>query len=238
MKGFFGSPRRGAVSCGLLTFTCGALATPAQAEQAQNAPTFAHTALVTHWSLPVGNGAVGILPEPAFLPSPPEVAGPPVALVEESRSQAKTGPGTASGNGNGAEPADGAAPTPAHAIGPVDGSAAVAAGKGFTDSDRYRPYRTPSDIKQLAISFQILNAMDAALTVSCLKRSDCQEENPIYGKHPKPVVVVGAKAAVGALHYWIMRSVAPESPGMARFFGWFTVAVQGGVVGLNMSQMF
>lgn len=110
--------------------------------------------------------------------------------------------------------------------------------RGVSTYDREQPYRTPGDIKALEVTFQVLNAADAITTVVCLNRDDCHENNPIFGKHPKPIVVVGAKAAVGALHYLAMRSLLPDNPGLARALGWVSVAIQGSVVGLNLSQLF
>jgi len=110
--------------------------------------------------------------------------------------------------------------------------------RGYTQAQRPQRYRTPQDIKALEIAFQVLNAADAVTTVVCLKQEDCQENNPIYGRHPKPIVVVGAKALVGAIHYLAMESLLPDHPGLARALGWVSVTVQGGVVGLNLSQLF
>lgn len=84
----------------------------------------------------------------------------------------------------------------------------------------------------------MLNAADAISTVACLQRKDCQEQNPIYGKRPSAALVLGGKALTAGVHYWVMRTLLPDHPGMARAFGWFSVTVQGSVVGLNMSRMF
>jgi hypothetical protein len=110
--------------------------------------------------------------------------------------------------------------------------------RGVVTYDREQRYRTPGDIKALEAAFQLLNVADAITTVVCLNRDNCHENNPIYGKHPKPIVVVGAKVAVGALHYLAMRSLLPDNPGLARALGWISVTIQGTVVGLNMSQLF
>jgi hypothetical protein len=110
--------------------------------------------------------------------------------------------------------------------------------RAYTSAPRQPPYRTPGDIKALEIAFQVLNVADAVTTIACLKQDDCEETNPLYGKHPKPIVVVGAKTLVGAIHYFAMRSLLPDNPGLARALGWVTVTVQGGAVGLNLSRMF
>ncbi|KTR83956.1 hypothetical protein NS277_05910 [Novosphingobium barchaimii] len=60
----------------------------------------------------------------------------------------------------------------------------------------------------------------------------------IYGRNPKPVMIIGAKAITSGVHYWVMRTLLPDHPGLARAFGWVTVTIQGSVVGLNLSQMF
>jgi hypothetical protein len=222
MVGFFTSLRRAWVSCGLVGGACAALLPTAAAAATIETVSFAEAALVTQWSLPSAPRPVGPLPEPTFIASL-EVPAPPAAEAADTRSASPVGRAEAA--------------YLAGVAGPVLADSDLEA-RGFTTYERQRPYRTPVDIKRLTVAFQILNAADAISTVACLQREDCQETNPVYGKHPKPIVVIGAKSIVGAIHYWAMRSLSRDHPGMARAFGWFTVTVQGGTVGLNMSQLF
>lgn len=110
--------------------------------------------------------------------------------------------------------------------------------RGLYREPRLYRAETPGDIMPLEIAFHTLNVMDAASTIACLRRDDCHERNPIYGRNPKPVMIIGAKAITSGVHYWVMRTLLPDHPGLARAFGWVTVTIQGSVVGLNLSQMF
>jgi hypothetical protein len=218
------------MSFGLLGSACVAMLPGSAHATTSEVTSFAQTAMVTHWSLPQAAPAVGPLPEPTFVVA----LDAPALTPSEETSVPKTLVGIA------ATVHLPKRPEAAHVAG-VAGPALAAddlEARGFTTYERERPYRTPADIKRLEIAFQLLNAADAVSTVVCLKREDCQENNPIYGKHPRPIVVVGAKAVAGAVHYWAMRSLLPDHPGLARAFGWFSVTVQGSVVGLNMSQLF
>jgi hypothetical protein len=215
MIGFTTWCQHGISSCCL--FAAALLSSPAQAATADGS-TFAQTAMVTHWSLP--DPVLGTSPEPrsAHLSDlPPSSLGHTLAPAA----------------------AVAAPPTSTHtaelarlALADEDLQA-----RGYVQPEPKEPYRMPRDIKRLQIAFQVLNAADAATTLVCLKQDDCQENNPLYGKHPKPIVVIGAKTLVGAVHYYAMRSLSQDYPGLARALGWVTVSIQGGVVGLNLSQL-
>jgi len=222
MADFLTSWHRGRATCALIGGIC-ALPLPGSAH-AGAAMGFAEAAMVT--PLPQ---EVGAMPEPAFV--------------------SEVGPGDLNGREPGADtlppqslvavpaPTRQSAARLADVAGPVLAQNDLEA-RGFTKDERKPPYRTPGDIKRLEIAFQLLNATDAVSTVACLQRDDCQEGNPVYGKRPKPIVVIGAKTVVAGVHYWVMRRLLPDHPGLARAFGWFSVTVQGSVVGLNMSQLF
>lgn len=208
----------GVGSCCMLV--AAALLSTAAAADTSSEPAFAQRALVTHWSLPQPEHAIGTLPQPLYAhlaDLQPDMAGyaPPPATLPTSL------------------------PTAAHAVqlaGPTLADDDLEA-RGYVQPDSKQRYRMPRDIKRLQIAFQVLNAADAVTTLACLKQDDCKENNPIYGKHPKPIVVIGAKTLVGAAHYYAMRSLAEDYPGLARALGWVTVSVQGGVVGLNLSRL-
>lgn len=231
MVGFFASWQRGAISCSLLTGACAVLTpNPAQADtvHADAAPRFGDVTFVTNWSLPRQAQPVGPLPEPTFVR--------PLAIDALSQDKGaavatpnEAAPTSPSPDAKRTEPARAPAPQLA-----VEDRAA----RAFTRGDRYRLNRTPAQIKGLEIAFHVLNAADATSTVVCLRRDDCQEENPIYGKRPKAIMVIGAKALTSGVHYWVMRTLLPEHEGTAKAFGWLSLAIQGSVVGLNMRQLF
>ncbi|MBB4857367.1 hypothetical protein HNO88_000674 [Novosphingobium chloroacetimidivorans] len=184
---------------------------------------FADMAMITHWSLPGRTEPPGPLPEPIFVAPSPIASGHAVPMPASPLQGSTRATATTAAS---AQPV----------LGPKLAAEDLEA-RGFARSDRLLPARTPVDIKRLEIAFHLLNAADAISTVTCLQRDDCQEENPIYGKRPKPAVIIGAKALTSGVHYWVMRTLLPDHPGMARVFGWFSVTVQGTVVGLNMRQL-
>lgn len=213
--------------------SAGLLAAPAQASTSE-VTSFAQAAFVTQWTLPPVSPKVGAMPEPAFARPQADEGGPEGGFRPSSALLAATSP--AEPTGEHSSPAQW--PTAeAGADRPILQAEDLEARRVGT-YDRQQPYRTPGDIKALEVAFQVLNVADAVTTVVCLSRDNCHENNPIYGKHPKPIVVVGAKAAVGIVHYLAMRSLLPDNPGLARALGWVSVAIQGTVVGLNVSQLF
>lgn len=218
MFGILPSPRRGTGTCALLAGVwIGVVGTllapvPVQAETTIGGA-FADTALVTNWSLPVGRAMVGPLPEPAFVAE-----------------------GAAPGAGQSVVAPSAHLRTPPDAQTPsIEDTTTV---RVVASYERQRLVRTPPDIKRLEIAFHVLNAMDAGMTVACMRRDDCHEQNPVFGKRPRTAVILGAKALTSSVHYWVMRSLLPDHPGVARAFGWFAVTVQGGVVGFNTTQLF
>lgn len=224
MVGIFTS-RQSAIALTLLSGIGTVCSTTGSQAATREAGRFAQTAIVTNWSLPLVGQRVGTLPEPTFvLPLDPT---PSVTHDTEAKM-----PAIAPGASSGSTTRLGRVPVAAVTGPPVAYDDLEA--RGYTRAQRYR---TPGDIKALQIAFQVLNAADAVTTIVCVKQADCQENNPIYGKHPRPIVVVGAKTLVGAIHYFAMRSLLPEHPGLARALGWVTVTVQGGVVGLNLSRL-
>jgi len=232
---------RGTISCGLALGAIGTLMPcAAQADTTARAASLADAALITHWSLPATDITPGALPEPVFGREPAAPA-PAAPLIEPTKPAEL---GAMSNEAASIAPSAPAAPTPAGpqaahaaAIGEQGSSPTASRQRGYISYGEPR-WRMPRDIVQLEIAYQVLNVADGALTIACLKRDDCQEDNPIYGKHPKVGVVIGAKVLSGAIHYWVTRSLAEEHPGFTRVWGWFSMTVQGGVVGLNMSQLF
>jgi len=221
MSGFFTWCWQGFASCCLIGVAGTALLSTAAEATTGDGAAFAQTAVVTHWSLPPPERAVGVLLEQEFarsLERPHTTLARPAAATDASTTMTP------------------ATTHVAQLVGPTLADGDLEA-RGTVQLEGKQPDRTPRDIKRLQIAFQVLNAADAVTTVVCLKRDDCQENNPLYGKHPKPIVVIGAKTLVGAIHYFAMRSLATDYPDLARALGWVTVSIQGGVVGMNLSQL-
>ena len=94
-------------------------------------------------------------------------------------------------------------------------------------------------IYRLEVAYQLLGALDAAQTISCVKKPTCQEANPLLGKRPSVAGVVGFKLAAGLLHYIGMRhEVKRDRLGSALTFEIVTISVQGVVCGLNFRNAF
>ena len=92
--------------------------------------------------------------------------------------------------------------------------------------------------KDREIAYQLLNAVDAAQTIDCLKREVCVELNPIYGRDPTPGKIIGVKVVGGVLHYVIARFIHDRDPKGAKVFQIVTIVVQGGVVAANFRFTF
>src|SRR6476646_6589176 len=54
---------------------------------------------------------------------------------------------------------------------------------------------------QWELSYLALSAIDTAQTVDCLRRNQCEEANPLFGKHPSSGKLIAAKLAFGAAHF-------------------------------------
>ena len=88
------------------------------------------------------------------------------------------------------------------------------------------------------IAYQVLNAVDAVQTISCLERGVCHEMNPLLGRSPSPGKVLAFKAASGGVHYLVTRLLEAEAPGAVNGWQITTIAIQGGVVAWNMQFVF
>ncbi|MXP25424.1 hypothetical protein GRI39_05120 [Altererythrobacter indicus] len=95
-----------------------------------------------------------------------------------------------------------------------------------------------NDVKVYEYAFQTLNLIDAVQTVALLSNDGHHEKNPILGKDPSPIVVVGYKAVGGLLHYGMTKFLLSESPQHTKLFQQLSLAVQGGVVAWNMQFVF
>lgn len=94
-------------------------------------------------------------------------------------------------------------------------------------------------IQRLEIAYQVLGALDAAQTISCVSKPTCHEGNPLLGKRPSVGAILGFKLAAGLLHYAAMRNqVKKDRLDSALTFEIISISVQGIVCGLNFRHVF
>ena len=93
-------------------------------------------------------------------------------------------------------------------------------------------------IDRREIMFQVLNAVDAVQTISCLEREACEEMNPLMGKSPSKGSIIAVKAASGGLHYLLTRVFERHVPEAVGAFQLATISIQGGAVAWNMQFTF
>ncbi|RKF23128.1 hypothetical protein D6851_01130 [Altericroceibacterium spongiae] len=94
------------------------------------------------------------------------------------------------------------------------------------------------DIKTYEYAYQTLNLIDAVQTVTLLSQDGHHEANPLLGKDPSTIEVIGYKAAGGLLHYGLTRFLLAKSPQHVKLFQQVSLAIQGGVVAWNMQFAF
>jgi hypothetical protein len=98
----------------------------------------------------------------------------------------------------------------------------------------------PSDLnktRNAAVQWEIaylgLSAIDAAQTISCLRREVCHEGNPLFGKHPSTGKLIAAKVGLGLAHVALFKYVYDRSPKTALRAAQISAGLQGGVILLN-----
>lgn len=88
------------------------------------------------------------------------------------------------------------------------------------------------------VAYLGLSAIDTVQTIDCLRRHECEEANPLFGKHPKPAKLIAAKLAFGAAHFALFDHLRDRDSHAALRFVQGSVLIQGGVVALNARFMF
>ena len=91
---------------------------------------------------------------------------------------------------------------------------------------------------KLEVVFQLANALDAIETISCSHKAGCSEANPLFGIKPSTAKVLGIKAAVAGLHYYIYKKRNHIEPKGIRFFEIVSTVVYAAVAGVNVSRTF
>jgi hypothetical protein len=71
-----------------------------------------------------------------------------------------------------------------------------------------------------------------------MSREDCEEGNPLLGKHPSTGKILAAKVLLGAAHFALFDRLRDKNPRMALRVAQVSVALQGAVVGLNARFSF
>ena len=97
---------------------------------------------------------------------------------------------------------------------------------------------TSSAALRWELSYLALSAVDTAQTIDCLSRNECEEANPLFGKHPSSAALIAAKVAFGAAHFVVFNHLNKRNPHGALRFAQGSVIVQGGVVALNARFSF
>lgn len=119
---------------------------------------------------------------------------------------------------------------------PGEASTAAAAGLTAKSPGLDRQLRMQK-AKTLEIAFQALNVVDAVQTVSCLRRNQCSELNPLLGRNPSAAKVIGFKAAGGLAHYLLTRELVKQN----RYWKEWQIGslvLQAGAVAWNMQRVF
>ena len=152
---------------------------------------------------------------------------PAADLTAHASVPAHTGPGTAKETSGAPETMQGPADPALADDGNVLTSRVTMKQRGWTKG-----------LTRLEIAYQVANALDLATTLYCLDKNSCHEANPIFGRNPGVATLVAGKAASGALHYIIVSKIAKKDTKAAKIFSSVTLALQSGVVGMNLTHAF
>lgn len=95
-----------------------------------------------------------------------------------------------------------------------------------------------SDVMKWEAAYLVLSAADLVITARCLEHDECIELNPVWGKKPSTEKLVIGKLIGGAIHFAAIDYISRRNPKMALRIAQISVAVQGGVVGFNLTSEF
>lgn len=98
--------------------------------------------------------------------------------------------------------------------------------------------RIRREVMRVEVAYQILSIIDGVATVSCLQRRRCVEKNPLFGKRPSPIALIGGKLALGALHFIGIRHVLNRNPKTARKAVYLSLGLQGAITGFTITNAF
>ena len=111
-------------------------------------------------------------------------------------------------------------------------------GEGFGDAEALEEALFRRRVARREIVYQVLNAVDAVQTISCLDRGVCHELNPLLGRNPSAGKVLAFKAASGGVYYLVTKLLQAEAPGAVGAWQITSIAIQGGAVAWNMQFVF
>ena len=97
---------------------------------------------------------------------------------------------------------------------------------------------TKSAALKWEMGYLALGAIDTAQTINCLHRDICVEGNPILGKRPSALKLIGARMGLSLLHFAAFTNVNAKNPKGALRIAQVSCALQGTVVGLNARFTF
>jgi hypothetical protein len=98
--------------------------------------------------------------------------------------------------------------------------------------------RTHDAALKWEVAYLALSAIDTAQTISCLNRGECDEANPLFGRHPSSTKLIAAKVVFGAVHFAIFERLNDHNPKAALRMAQISAGLQGGVVLLNARFTF
>lgn len=103
-------------------------------------------------------------------------------------------------------------------------------------------YRISKQLDASAMKWELaylaLSAIDSAQTIYCLRRNQCAEGNPLWGKNPSTSKILLSKAGMGLIHFGIFNYINARNPKLAKRFAQASASIQGGVVMLNTRLVF
>ena len=106
---------------------------------------------------------------------------------------------------------------------------------GHVETEWERDTRTVRKLQKINLG---LNLADVVLTYNCLQRGNCEEANPIYGRHPSLPRIIITKSFFTAAQWAITDVLLEMDPKKAKFLTYASIAINAGVVGWNMQYQF
>ena len=101
---------------------------------------------------------------------------------------------------------------------------------------RYEPIQR--EAKRYMMLTHALSVVDGLATLKCAKSRSCQEANPIYGKSPSALTIIGIKGAMGLLTQLNFDRLIRKSPWTAKKSARLAFGLQGAITGFTLTQAF
>jgi hypothetical protein len=110
-------------------------------------------------------------------------------------------------------------------------------GRTWPYKEKFAGHGWTKALTRMELVFQGLHTADMAETLECMSRPRCSEKNPILGKRPGTLKVVGFTAATGVAHYYLIRRIACNSTKLAKIASMISIAGKAVVVSLNFNEL-